>query len=64
MINTLYNVRTCVNYIKTDILDEFKKEGIISEYSIDFTTQHKTVFINIILLFSAVAESISLDFVI
>lgn len=64
MLNTLYNVRTCVNYIKTDILDEFKKEGIISEYSIDFTTQHQTVFINVILLFSAVAESISLDFVI
>lgn len=64
MLNTSYNVRTCVNYIKTDILDEFKKEGIISEYSIDFTTQHQTVFINVILLFSAVAESIKLDFII
>ena len=64
ILNTNFNIRTCVNYIKTDILNVFLQSGIISDYSIDFSIQRQTVTINIVLLFSAVAESISLEFVI
>ena len=64
MLNTVFNVRSCINYITTDILDIYKQAGVLSNYSINYSTELKTVKINVTLTFSAVAESISLDFVI
>lgn len=64
VLNTLYNQRECVDYIRLTILDSFKSQGILSDYTIDFSSQHKTVFISISLRFSAAVETISLDFTI
>lgn len=64
ILNTMFNVKMCIDYVKSDILDEFKTNGIISDYSIDYSIEFQTVKISIILIFSQVAESISLDFVI
>lgn len=64
MLNTVFNIRSCINYITTDILDIYKQAGILSNYLIDYSTELKTVKINVTLTFSAIAESISLDFVI
>ena len=60
----MFNVKMCIDYVKSDILDEFKTNGIISDYSVDYSIEFQTVKISIILIFSQVAESISLDFVI
>lgn len=64
VLNTAFNIRSCINYISTDILDIYKQLGILSNYIIDYSAELKTVKINVTLTFSAVAESISLDFVI
>lgn len=64
ILNTAFNVQSCINYIRSEILDVFKEDGIISNYSIDYSTEFQTVKINIILIFSQVAESIKLEFVI
>ena len=63
-LNTAFNIRPCINYISTDILDVYKQLGILSNYTVDYSAEFKTVKINVTLTFSAVAESISLDFVI
>ena len=64
ILNTMFNVKMCIDYVKSDILDKFKTDGIISDYSVDYSIEFQTVKISIILIFSQVAESISLDFVI
>ena len=64
ILNTLFNIKMCIDYIRTDILEEFKTNGILSDYSIEYSIEFQTVKISIILIFSQVAESISLDFVI
>ena len=63
-INTAFNAQSCINYIRSEILDTFKDDGIITDYDIQYSIERQTVNINIILIFSQVAESISLEFVI
>jgi hypothetical protein len=64
ILNTLFNVETCVNHIRFNILDEFKSQGVLSDYNVSYTIKDKTVYIKVILLFSLVTESITLDFTI
>jgi hypothetical protein len=64
ILNTMFNIDSCVDNIKFNILDDFKSHGIISDYDISYTINYQTVNINVILLFSRVAESIAIDFVI
>lgn len=63
-LNTMYNIDATIGYIKVNILDELVSQGILSNYTISYTTSHKTVKILISLTFYSVLESISLDFTI
>lgn len=64
---TVYNVKTYIDYIRTDILDQFVNSAILCDYTIDFNLDRaleKTVYINIELLFNHTIESIELNFTI
>ena len=64
---TIYNIKTYVDYIRTDILDQFVNSAILNDYTIDFNLDkvtEKTVYINIELLFNHTIESIELNFTI
>ena len=64
---TIYNIKTYVDYIRTDILDQFVNSAILNDYTIDFNLDkvtEKTVYIHIELLFNHTIESIELNFTI
>lgn len=64
ILNTLFNINACLCYIKFNILDEFKSRGAITSYKVIYTTEGKTVFINIALIFPYIAEEIIINFTI
>lgn len=64
IINTAYNIDSCISYIRTRILDEFVSNGVVSNYSITYSVEYKTVNIKIILIFVSVVEKIELTFTI
>lgn len=64
ILNTEFNIDACICYIKFNILDEFRSQGVLTEYKVNYYSEGQTVFINIVLLFPSIAESISLDFTI
>lgn len=64
IVNTYYNIQSCINYIQLNILDDFVSRGVLSNYTLTYSTEYKSVFIHINLLFPSVAETISLDFTI
>ncbi len=64
MLNTYYNINNCLNYIKSQILEQYIESGILSNYNIDYTTEHQTVTINVRLVFARALESINLEFTI
>ena len=56
-----------MDYIRTDILDQFVNSAILNDYTIDFNLDkvtEKTVYIHIELLFNHTIESIELNFTI
>lgn len=64
VINHSANIDSCICYIKFNILDEFRSHGVLSNYSVSYYSEGKSVFIKITLIFPYVAESIDLDFTI
>ena len=64
ILNTVYNIDACTNYIVSNILEQFKINGVLNKYEIDRTTSHKTVYYTITLYFMQMAGSLKLDFTI
>lgn len=63
-INNAFNAQTCSNYISSSILDTFVNNGILSNYTVDYSIDNKILYINITLLFSSVIEELTLSFTI
>lgn len=61
-LNTTYNIDSYICYIKFNILDDFVSKGVLSNYSVSYTKERQSVFIQVILIFESVAESIDLSF--
>lgn len=64
MLNTYFNIQNCLNYIRTQIIDQYIEAGILSNYNIDYITEHQTVIISIRLVFIRALDSINLEFTI
>lgn len=63
-LNTVFSADICINYIRVKILDQFKMEGILSNYDIDYTLSDRTVNIRISLYFVQMLGSFNLNFTI
>ena len=64
MLNTVFNQDSCAAYIRTQILDVFKSNGVLSNYDINFTSSNKSILVNIDLMFYSAAENLNLNFTI
>lgn len=64
VLNTVYNIDACTNYITSNILEQFKMNGVLNRYEIERTMSHKTVYYTITLYFMQMAGSLKLDFTI
>jgi hypothetical protein len=64
ILNTDFNIDSCITYIKLNILNDFKSKGVISDYNLEYTSDRQTIHISIILLFPYIADSIELNFTI
>lgn len=61
IINTIYNVQSCINYVNHFILEEYVQLGILYKYETTYSIQDKTIVITVNLTFNGIAESISLN---
>lgn len=64
ILNTTYNVQSCINYIRYEILDTFISSGVLNSYTVEYSSELKTVTIKIGLIFNNIAEVINLDFIV
>ena len=64
IINTTYSIDICVNYIESQILNQFKILGVLLDHSISTSTSDRYVYITVTLYFTQMAESLKLNFTI
>jgi hypothetical protein len=63
ILNTIFNITSCINYIRSEILETFVADGILTNYTIEYTEgTNRSVYITIELTFTGFADSITLDF--
>lgn len=63
-LNTMFNLQSSINYIKSKILDQFILDGSLQDYDISYSYLDKTVYIMLNLQFAGVAQSIQVQFTI
>lgn len=64
IINTIYNIDTCISYIRHNVLDTFLTLGVIKDYYVDYHIADNVVYIRVMLVFNSIAEAIILNFTI
>ena len=63
ILNTIFNITSCINYIRSELLETFVADGILTNYTIEHTESvDRSVYITIELIFAGFADSITLDF--
>lgn len=64
IINTIYNIDTCISYVRHNVLDTFLTLGVIKDYYVDYRIADNVVYIRVMLIFNSIAEAIILNFTI
>ena len=61
MMNNLFNQQSCSDYISFKILSNYKENGLISDYSISYRSEHQTIYFTIILTFPFMLDSTAIN---